>query len=269
MISILRPLSVKNLFRLFAAFSIIGVESIGFGQSSIIDQIQTTQDSIVTIHADISSFYKNPGDEGHKAIDPQTGKMVLVRKLTKASYNRVGAGVIIHPTGIIVTNAHVVDKAQQIKVLLHDNTEVPAKVIQLVHNLDMVLLKIDFPTPLPAVEIANSDEIHLGEEIITVGNSSLLNQTVSGGKIIGLGVSRGQQKGGLIRNDLIQTSFNVYGGDSGGPLFNRNGLLIGLMTAKDTSADHSSFAIPANKIQQYLLEYLRIRAPLPKYNHEL
>ena len=245
----------KKFLFLLAIFLMIGRVSLGFGQNSIIDQIQNTQNSLVTIHADMASFYKNPG--GRTAIDPQTGKMVLLRTVTKASYDRNGAGVIVHPTGIIVTNAHVVDKANQITVILHDKTEMPAKVLRLVENLDMALLKIETPYPLIPVRIADSDQIHLGDEIITVGNSQLLNQTVSGGKIKGLGVNRTNQKDGRVRNDLIQTTVNLYQGDSGGPLFDRNGFLIGLMTAKDTSADHSSFAIPANKIKQYLLEYLQ------------
>jgi S1-C subfamily serine protease len=244
---------IKNLFLLVILS--LSLESLGFGQTSIIDQIQQTQNSIVTIHADISSFYKTPGQKA--AIDPKTGKMVLLRTVTKASYNRAGAGVVIHPDGIIVTNAHVVDKANQINVTLHDGRELPAKVLRLVGNLDVALLKIETPTALPAVGIADSDQIRLGQEIITVGNSALLNQTVSGGKIKGLGVKRTDQRTGQTHTDLIQITVNVYEGDSGGPLFDRNGLLIGLITAKETGADHSSFAIPSNKIKQYLLEYLQ------------
>lgn len=231
------------------------LESPGFGQTSIIDQIQQTQNSIVAIRADVSSFYKAPGQK--MAIDPATGRMVVLRTLTKASYRRDGAGVIVHRAGIIVTNAHVVDKANEIKVILHDKTEVPAKVIRLIENLDVALLKIDPPYPVAAVPIADSDRIRLGDEIITVGNSQLLNQTVSGGKVIGLGVNKTEYKAGNTRTDLIQTTINLYEGDSGGPLFDRNGFLIGLMTAKETAADHSSFAVPSNRIKQYLLEYLK------------
>ena len=249
-----RTMPKKDLFLLLIILC-LWPGTLGFGQNSIIDQIQQMQDSIVTIHSDISSFYKTPGQKA--AIDPHTGKMVLLRTLTKASYSRVGAGVIIHPSGIIVTNAHVVDKANQITVILHDSTPAPAKVLRVVNNLDAALLKIDSPGPLPAVGIADSDEIRLGQEIITVGNSPLLNQTVSGGKIKGLGVSRTDQRTGQVHNDLIQITVNVYEGDSGGPLFDRNGFLIGLITAKETAADHSSFAIPSNKIKQYLLEYLK------------
>ena len=251
----LKPMPVKKLLLIFTVLFLIGLCPLGFGQDSIIDQIQKTQASIVTIKADISSFYKTPSQRA--AIDPKTGKMVLLRTVAKASYNRVGAGVIIHPLGVIVTNAHVVDKATEIKVILHDQTMVRAKVLRLVDNLDMALLKIEPPYPLTAVNIANSDQIRLGQEIITIGNSAILNQTVSGGKIKGLGVSRTDQRSGRVQNNLIQTTINLYEGDSGGPLFNQDGFLIGLMTAKETAADHSSFAIPSNKIKQYLLEYLQ------------
>jgi S1-C subfamily serine protease len=247
--------SVNIIFILSLLFPAAWPVSSGYGQTSIIDQMQKTQASIVTIRSDLSSFYKTPGNRA--AIDPRTGRMVVLNTLTKASYRRGGAGVIVHSSGIIVTNAHVVDKANEIKVVLHDQTEVPAQVLTVVGNLDMALLKINSPYSLTAVTIANSDEIRLGDEIMTVGNSEFLNQTLSGGKVIGLGVNRTEQKEGHTRNDLIQTTVNLYEGDSGGPLFDRNGFLIGLMTAKETAADHSSFAIPSNKIKQYLVEYLR------------
>ena len=174
-----------------------------------------------------------------------------------ASYRRYGAGVIVHPAGVIVTNAHTVNKATGIQIMLHDNTVVPAKIVRFINNIDLAILQIQSPSPLQAVVIADSDELKLRDEIITVGNSSLLKQSITAGHITGLGTSRSLEHQGIHRTDLIHTSINLYEGDSGGPLFDRKGQLVGLIVAKETTADHSSFAIPSNKIMPYLVDYLQ------------
>ena len=225
-----------------------------YAQSSIIDQIQKSQPAIVTIVSEASGVYRSP--EVNVAKNPKTGQVVAAHHLAKASYQRYGAGVVVHPAGIIVTNAHTVTKADHIQVILADNTRLPAKVINLIDNLDLALLKIDPPAPMPYVTIADSDKLELGQEVITVGNSQYLKQTISGGKIIGLGTNRTQQTQGKKRTDLIQTTINIYQGDSGGPLFDKEGNLIGLMTAKESRSIRSSFAIPSNKIIKYLATYL-------------
>ena len=217
-------------------------------QHSIIDQIQKSQASIVTVQAENVGMYKSPRAAG---FDRQSGRVILVRNVKAAAYNRSGAGVIIDPSGIIITNGHIIDKANKIKITFFDNRAWPAEVLLVVHNLDLGFLKVNMDAPLPAVVIADSDKLQLGDEIITVGNSEFLKQTVSGGKIKGLGKRQGQNPN---QTDLIQTTINLYKGDSGGPLFDYEGRLIGLMTAAEGAHDHSSFAVPANKISKYLEE---------------
>lgn len=228
-------------------------------QTSIIDQILKVQPAIVSIQASNRGWFKSPRDS--LVRDPRTGRLLRYRKAAMASYQRGGAGVVIHPSGVIVTNAHTITKADTIKVIFHDKTAVPAQVARFIKNLDFALLKINPPFPLKVIPIADSDKIHLGDEIITVGNSKLLKQTLSGGKIIGIGTNRSQQSKGNAQTDLIQTTITLYEGDSGGPLFDRQGRLIGLMTAQETSRGHSSFAIPSNKIKKYLIEYLNETKP--------
>ena len=165
--------------------------------------------------------------------------------------------MIIHPSGIIVTNAHTVNRANRVMVRLNNDREMPAEVIRLVNNIDMAFLRIQPPFPLRAVPLADSNLIQLGDQVLTIGSSPVLKQTVSGGVIIGLGRNRTAKHRGQTRNDLFQTTINLYEGDSGGPLFNNEGALIGLMTAKETGADHSSFAIPSNQILWHLIKYLK------------
>lgn len=229
--------------------------SIAWAQPSILGQMIETEAAIVDVHAQNTVGYST--SPGQVAVDSQTGKMIFVRNVSQATYDRNGAGVIIHPQGIIVTNTHTIANANRIAVVLQDQTTFPVKVIRIVKGMDISLLRIEAPQPLPYVQIANSDTLQLGEEILTIGSSSLMRQTISGGKIIGLGVSRNLENTGIRRTDLIQTTVNLYQGDSGGPLFNQKGELIGMMTAKEMDADHSSFAVPSNRITEALKNYLK------------
>ena len=224
-------------------------------QPSILAQVLNSRAALVEVVSINENLYRD--GKGRTAFNPQTGQLVVLQNIKKSSYSREGAGVVIHPSGVIVTNAHIVHLADFIWIRLHNGQEFPADVAGYIGNLDLAFLKIEYPTDLSAVPLADSDQIQLGDEIMTVGNSFLLNQTVSGGQVIGLGTNRTQRKVGQLRTDLIQTSFNLYEGDSGGPLFDSQGRLIGLMTAKENAADHSSFAVPSNKIKSFLDDYLR------------
>ena len=223
-------------------------------QHSILSQIFDTQPSMVDIIAENIQVGASPAVP---FVDPRNGRVGTVRNIQQASYRRAGAGMIIHPSGIIVTNAHTVNRAGRVKVRLYNNQELPAEVIRLVSNIDMAFLRIRPPFPLTAVPLADSNRTQLGDPVLTIGSSPLLKQTVSGGIIIGLGQNRTATRLGQTRNDLFQTTINLYEGDSGSPLFNNTGALIGLMTAKETGADHSSFAIPANQILWHLIKYLK------------
>ncbi len=225
-----------------------------YAQKSIIDQMIKKQKAIVGISSHNKELFKSKPQD--PVLNPETGRLIVLRNLTQASYTRDGAGVIIHPSGIIVTNAHTINRANHIIITMHDGSQIAAQVLQVIGNLDLAYLKIDAPYPLPVVRIADSDKVKLHDEIITVGHSEFLNKTVSGGRIKGLGTSRTKNRSGEQRNDLLQTSINVYSGDSGGPLFNKDGDLIGLMTAKELGSIRSSFAVPSNKIAHYLKKFL-------------
>ena len=246
----------KTIFVVFVGVSgVLWVTSLTAGQTSIIAEIQKLQPAIVSIKAVNKELFQAPYQAA--ALDKASGRIMVMRRLKAAGYNRFGAGVVIHPSGIVVTNAHVVNNADHIQVVLHDDTEIPAEVLLVVKNLDIGLIRIPLPYPITPVELADSDRVKLRDEVINIGNSQFLKQTFSGGRIKGIGTSRRQFLNGEIRTaNLLQTTINLYEGDSGGPLFDQAGRLIGMMTAKEVAADHSSFAVPANLIQRYLSEYL-------------
>lgn len=224
------------------------------GDISLIEAAQKSLPSIVNVTAEVVGI----GQSGRPAaaIDKNTGRLIVLRNVKGARMRKTGAGIIIDPSGLIATNAHTIANAQTITVTLADMTEVPAKVVQYFPQEDFALLSIHPPYPLSCVALADSDSIQLGDNIVTVGNSELLRQTISGGKVIGIG-AHNQQKQSGVNTDVIQTNINLYKGDSGGPLLDTEGRLIGLMVAGQTDVDHSSFAIPAKKIRLHYLEYLR------------
>jgi len=238
---------------------IVGVLSIFFfpvhhlwAEQDIITTIQESLPSIVTIATENTKLFQSP--QTAAARDPRTGRVVVRKGLTTASYNRIGAGIILDTSGIIVTNAHTISKANRIMVILHDQTRIPAQPIKVISNYDLAYLQITPPFPLLPIILADSDAVQLRDEIVTVGNSELLKQTISGGHIIGIGTSASEKQSGIDATGLLQTSINLYKGDSGGPLLDKKGHLIGLMVAGQIKKDHSSFAIPSNKIKQYYAE---------------
>ncbi len=239
------------------SFSCLLISDVWAQQPSVIEQMQQIKPALVEITAINIAAKVNTSKQRSLFKDPQTGKILMLQKgATVANYQRAGAGVILHNSGIIVTNAHVVGQAEKIQVLLANEQKFSAKVVRFAPDLDLALLKIDADFQLPAVVLADSGRILLNEEIFTVGSSPLLKEAISGGKITGLASSRNASYSNSYESDFFQTSMNIYKGDSGGPLFNRKGELIGLMTAKLLSKDNSSFAVSSNKIRRYVNAYL-------------
>lgn len=251
----MKILFLKSLILILALFF---TATLYAQQPSIIDQMMRIKPSLVEITAVNVAAKLDTPKQRSLARDPKTGRIVVLNKGTSlATYQRSGSGVILHKTGIIITNAHIVAQAQQIQVLLVNGTQINADVVRYAPDLDLALLKIKTPIALPAVTLADSSQISLNQEIFTVGSSPLLNESISGGKITGLASSRNGAYSNSYESDFFRTSMTIYKGDSGGPLFNRDGNLIGLMTAKLTSQDKASFAVSSNKIRRYLVSYLK------------
>ena len=176
-----------------------------------------------------------------------------------------GSGVIISEDGFIVTNNHVVDNADIIRVILNDNREYAAKVIGKDPATDMAVIKIE-ETNLPPIAIGNSDEINVGEWVLAVGNPFNLTSTVTAGIVSAKGRSinimqRNSGKNIFPIESFIQTDAAVNPGNSGGALVNTRGELIGINTAissRTGSFIGYSFAVPSNitkKVIDDLLEF--------------
>ena len=166
-----------------------------------------------------------------------------------------GSGVIISADGYIVTNNHVVDGADELMVTLNDNKEYSARIIGTDATTDLALIKIDAKN-LPAIQIANSDDVKVGEWVLAVGNPLGLNNTVTAGIVSAKARSMGQ---GV--SSMIQTDAAINQGNSGGALVNTNGALIGInaMIYSQTGSNIGyGFAIPTtimNKVVDDLKKY--------------
>ena len=224
-------------------------------QESIIETVQKAMPSVVSVIAENKQTFDTP----QTGIDPKSGRILTRHEIKQATLERSGAGVVIDPSGLIVTNTHTIFNAKKISVILHDQTSFPAEVLGFVSQYDFAFLRIQPPTPLSAISWADSDQIHLGDEIVTVGHSNLLKEAISGGKIIGIGVKGGKNTRTTQGEEtkLIQININVYKGDSGGPIFNRKGEFLGLMVAGQMKANRSSFAIPSNQIKEQSKKFLK------------
>ncbi|MEO0117026.1 MAG: trypsin-like peptidase domain-containing protein [candidate division WOR-3 bacterium] len=179
----------------------------------------------------------------------------------KEEVRGLGSGVIISPDGYIVTNAHVVEMATEIKVTLPDKREFSGRIIDLDQEKDLALLKIEGKN-LPYAELGNSDDLMIGEWAIALGNPfGMLIQdakpTVTVGVISALNRTISSERVGRTYENMIQTDAAINPGNSGGPLINANGEVIGINTFIFTHAGGSEgigFAIPINTVKKFVLE---------------
>jgi len=162
-----------------------------------------------------------------------------------------GSGIIVDPKGYIVTNAHVVDKAERIKVkLMSDPATVTydATVIGTDKETDLAVIKIDAKNPLPAAKMGNSDSMQVGDWVLAIGSPFGLEETVTAGIVSARGRNIVPQR---QFQSFIQTDAAINPGNSGGPLVNMNGEVIGINTAIFTSGggyQGVGFAMPSNTV---------------------
>jgi len=175
----------------------------------------------------------------------------VCQKGTKLQEIGGGSGFIISSEGLILTNKHVVsDSAAEYTVLTNDGKKYPGKVLALDPDQDLAIIKIEGGTStLPAVTLGDSDKLQIGQSVIAIGNAlGEFKNTVSVGVVSGLGRTITASGGGVSETieDVIQTDAAINAGNSGGPLLNLKGEVIGINTAIVSGAQNVGFAIPIN-----------------------
>ncbi|MCF8130402.1 MAG: DegQ family serine endoprotease [Deltaproteobacteria bacterium] len=154
----------------------------------------------------------------------------------------LGSGFIIDEDGHIVTNNHVVEGADKIKVILNDEREFDAVVKGRDPNTDLALIKIEADGKLPKLELGNSDDAGVGEWVLAIGNPFGLDHTVTAGIIS----AKGRVIGSGPYDDFIQTDASINPGNSGGPLLTMDGKVVGINTAIIAGGTGIGFAIPVD-----------------------
>lgn len=167
----------------------------------------------------------------------------------------LGSGFIIDPSGLVVTNDHVIDEADEVEVVLQSGRVLPATIIGRDPETDLAVLRVDAGAPLPFVTFGSSDDARVGEWVVAIGNPFGLGGSLTAGVISALG----RDIGGRY-DDYLQTDVAINTGNSGGPLFNMDGEVIGVNTAIFSPTGASvgiSFSVPssiAEPVIQQLIE---------------
>ena len=165
-----------------------------------------------------------------------------------------GTGFVVSEEGMILTNKHVVlDKKADYTILTNDGRKFPAKVLARDPFQDIAILKIEGVKPFPTLKLGDSDKLQIGQTVITIGNVlGEFQNSVSVGVISGLGRTITASGGGLVQilEDVIQTDAAINRGNSGGPLLNLKGEVIGINTAMVVDGENIGFAIPINKAKK-------------------
>ncbi|TYB31184.1 MAG: DegQ family serine endoprotease [Candidatus Mcinerneyibacterium aminivorans] len=166
----------------------------------------------------------------------------------------MGSGFIINKKGYIVTNNHVVSQAEDIVVKLSDGKEMEGKIVGTDPETDIAVIKIEGDENLPIIKLGNSDKIKIGDWVLAIGNPFGLERTLTKGIVS----AKGRDIQGITKfANFIQTDAAINRGNSGGPLLNINGEVIGINTAKaGGTAQNIGFAIPINMAKKVVTQLI-------------
>ncbi len=167
----------------------------------------------------------------------------------------LGSGMVVHEDGYVITNAHVVQGAEKIKVVFSDGREFPARIISADEAKDLAVMTISTNEKLPFIHLGRSYDLMIGETVIAIGNPYGYSNTVTSGIVSAVGRDIQVAEGTWLRG-LIQTDAPINPGNSGGPLLNINGDLIGVNTAIRAEAQNIGFAIPVDTLADNLSQML-------------
>jgi serine protease Do len=211
----------------------------------IVEAVDRVKGAVVNIHSERT--VRGPATEELFALAPSQNRV-----------NGMGTGILVDPRGYIVTNQHVVEDVNVIRIRLADHSSHTALVVARDHDSDLALLKIDTNRPLPIMPLGTSSDIMVGETVVAIGNAYGYEHTVSVGIVSAVKRDVNLNKE-LSYKDLIQTDASINPGNSGGPLVNVNGELIGVNVAIRAGAQGIGFAIPVDTVIRVVADMMSTR----------
>ncbi|MER8702879.1 DegQ family serine endoprotease [Mesorhizobium sp. M1273] len=213
-------------------------------QLSFAPLVKQTAPAVVNVYASQTAKVTSPFD-GDPFFEEFFGRS------QPRAQSSLGSGVLVDPTGVVVTNFHVVKNADQVKVATADGREFDSKVLLKDETLDLAVLKISSDKPFPVIAIGDSDALEVGDLVLAIGNPFGVGQTTTSGIISAVARSH---IGVSDSSFFIQTDAAINPGNSGGALVNMGGQLIGINTAIYSRSGGSigiGFAIPSNMVRAF------------------
>ncbi|MHC4990172.1 MAG: trypsin-like peptidase domain-containing protein [Planctomycetota bacterium] len=228
-------------------------ESLRLRRTPVVEVFESSRDSVVNI-----STTEVIEVQGSGPFDRMLREFFEVptrpRRYTRQG---IGSGFVIHPDGYLVTNAHVVAGATELKATFASGREYEARVIADDTTRDLAILKIDAERSLPTLRLGRSDDLMVGETVVAIGNPLGYQHTVTAGVVSAIGRDL-EFPNGVALPELIQTDASINPGNSGGPLMNVLGELIGVNTAIRGDAENIGFAIPVDQLREILPRLLDV-----------
>jgi serine protease Do len=215
-------------------------------RTPLVELVDRVKSAVVNIHSE------------RLVQGPQAQQELLALAPSQNRINGMGTGIVIDPRGYIVTNHHVVEDVNFIRVKLADGTSCNAQVVARSHEQDLALLKIEVNQKLPVMPLGTAQDLMVGETVVAIGNAYGYEHTVSSGIVSALKRDVTLNKE-VSYKSLIQTDACINPGNSGGPLLNVNGDLVGVNVAIRAGAQGIGFAIPVDTMIRVVADMLKAR----------
>lgn len=231
-------------------------ESITGESTAFSDVVKVISPVVVNISTSILRTKKDSAPFSHFFDSPFKDFFEPYDMPRKWKENNLGSGVIVSSDGFIITNNHVVEKADEITVTLYDHQNFKGKIVGTDPKTDLAIIKIS-AKDLPAIQWGNSDSLQVGEFVLAFGNPYSLGHTVTMGIVSAVGRAN---VGIADYEDFIQTDAAINPGNSGGPLVNIKGELIGINTAifsRTGGYQGIGFAVPSNMVQSVMTQLIK------------
>ncbi|WP_163268231.1 DegQ family serine endoprotease [Chelativorans alearense] len=213
-------------------------------QLSFAPLVQETAPAVVNVYASTLVQSRSPF-----MGDPFFERFFDLPQMPPRVQSSLGSGVLVDPSGIVVTNYHVIREADEVKVAMADGREFSSKLLLQDEGLDLAVLKLDGEGPFPAARLGDSEAVQVGDLVLAIGNPFGVGQTTTSGIVSALARTLG---GVSDFGFFIQTDAAINPGNSGGALINMGGEVVGINTAiysRSGGSNGIGFAIPANIVR--------------------